>query len=426
MTARVELLAVLLAFACFGSPGQAQTSAGSAVGNAPPDAPANTVKGTITDPTMHGMKAIEVTYPAKWRFKGGMYLSGVGGYGDFLMQDCGSTPTGVYRATSPDGLSFVEQLPAPAWGWASGFHGDWYRAENCFPLHGPTTAREFLKYLAATLGVEYVSDEPAPAAENAKLQEMVRKVNAVSAQLKEKDGEKLASTQWSAELARAAVRYKNGTFTMKGRLNAQVYCWEVIYPADKAAATAKAQETPTTVDRCAASVVYLVAPENQYAGLIEQWDRPGMGARALDSWAQARAARTISDKNGGTAFNFIRDEERLSWRYELARTKEVWRKMFAQFNDTVQLGTEKALTRSAELANSQHAIAADWVDDLLDEKTATDPENGGIPKESSTRATWIDSNGKSYFQARDASANPNGVLEGTWTQRQAAHGDGTQ
>jgi hypothetical protein len=42
------------------------------------------------------------------------------------------------------------------------------------------------------------------------------------------------------------------------------------------------------------------------------------------------------------------------------------------------------------------------------------------------RATWIDSTGKSYFQARDAGANPNGVLEGTWTQRQAAHGDGSQ
>ena len=86
MTARAELLAVLLAFACFGSPGQAQTSAGSAVGNAPPDAPANTVKGTITDPTMHGMKAIEVTYPAKWRFKGGMYLSGEGGYIGLLIR----------------------------------------------------------------------------------------------------------------------------------------------------------------------------------------------------------------------------------------------------------------------------------------------------------------------------------------------------
>jgi hypothetical protein len=100
--------------------------------------------------------------------------------------------------------------------------------------------------------------------------------------------------------------------------------------------------------------------------------------------------------------------------------------MFAQFNDTVQLGMEKALARSAELANSQHAIAADWVDDLLDEKTPADPDNGGIPKESSPRATWIDSTGKSYFQARDASANPNGVIEGTWTQQQAAHRDGAQ
>jgi hypothetical protein len=396
------------------------------VENAPPDAPANTEKGTIVDPTMHGMNAIEVTYPAKWHFKGGIYLSGVEGFGDFLVQDCGSTPTGVYRATSPDGLSFVEQLPAPAWGWASGFHGDWYSAEHCFPLHGPTTAQELLKYLAATLSVEYVSDEPAPAAENSKLQEMVRKANAVSTQLKKKDGGKLPSRQWSVELARAAVRYKNGTFTMKGRLNAQVYCWEVIYPAEKAAAIAKAQETPTIVDRCVASVVYLVAPENQYAGLIEQWDRLEMGGRALDSWVQARTARAISDLNAGAGFNFIRDEERLSLPYKLARTKEVWRTMFAQFNDTVQLGMEKALARSAELANSQHAITADWVDDLLDEKTAPDPENGGIPKESSLRETWIDNTGKSYFQARDASANPNGVLEGTWTQQRVAHGDETQ
>jgi hypothetical protein len=416
---------MLLAFTCFGSLSQAQTSAASAVDSAPPDAPADTDKGIISDPILHGMAAIEVTYPAKWVFKGGMYLSGEAGFGDFLVQDCGWTPIGVYRATSPDGLSFVEQLPAPAWGWASGLHKDLYSAEKCFPLHGPTTAQEFLKYLAATLGVEYVSDEPAKA-ENARLQEMVLKANAASAELKKKDRGKLPYTQWTAELARASVRYKNGTFTMKGRLSAQLNCREVTYPAEKSAAAAKAQETPTTVDRCAASIVYLAAPGNQFAALIDQWDRPGMGARALDAWKQARAARAMSDINERSEFNFIRDEERLSWPYKFARSKAVWRKMSTQFNDTMQLGMDKALARSAMFANSQHAIAADWVDDLLDERAATDSENGSSSKESSLRTTWIDSTGKSHFQAMSASTNPNGVLAGTWTQQQTAHGEGTQ
>jgi hypothetical protein len=78
--------AVLLAFACLGSPGLAQISAESAAGNAPSNAPANTDKTTIADPTMRGMEAFEVTYPAKWRFKGGMYLSGEGGYIGLLIR----------------------------------------------------------------------------------------------------------------------------------------------------------------------------------------------------------------------------------------------------------------------------------------------------------------------------------------------------
>jgi hypothetical protein len=67
-------------------------------------------KAIIKDPSMHGMKAIEVTYPAGWRFKGDLYLAGViGPHMEFKVQDCASAPTGVFRAMSPDGLSIVGQ-----------------------------------------------------------------------------------------------------------------------------------------------------------------------------------------------------------------------------------------------------------------------------------------------------------------------------
>jgi hypothetical protein len=39
--------------------------------------------------------------------------------------------------------------------------------------------------------------------------------------------------------------------------------------------------------------------------------------------------------------------------------------------------------------------------------------------------TWVNSAGQTSYQSNDSSANPNGVMTGTWTQTQQVHGNGT-
>lgn len=402
-----NLAAVMMAFAFIRGVGLAQATASVTTEIATPTAPADTVKNILTDPSLHRINAVEVTIPAKWHFQGGMYLSAVGG--SFQRPDCGRSPTAVYRATSPDGLSFAEQLPAPAWGWASGTHGTWYSGKGCFPLEGPTNTKDFLKYLAATMSLEYVADEPPSAEDNAKLQKMVQETNARLAQ--QSVGTKFQPVKWTVDLARAAVRYKNGTFLMAGRLDAQVLCSEIAIPEGKSAEE-KTDPPPTVIDRCVARVVYLTAPQSAFTDLTALWDRPGMGARPLDTYLNARAEWSRREIKNDAQSSFIRDEERISWRGPLQHSNDVRKRMFDQFNIPVQLGMNGVLAASAKFADSRHSIPPDWVDFFLN--PTSDTENGKTIDE---RVTWFDTAGKNEFETKDPEANPNGILPGTWVKQ---------
>jgi hypothetical protein len=71
-------------------------------------------------------------------------------------------------------------------------------------------------------------------------------------------------------------------------------------------------------------------------------------------------------------------------------------------------------------------MAQDMVDYSLDRSTVMDPNTGQISKVSSAYGnTWVDATGKTSYQTNDPSANPNGVLPGSWTRQSVVHGDGT-
>lgn len=414
-----RLLAVLLATASVGAVAWAQTTAAAGMGKADTPAPANTDKAMIKDPSMHDMKAIEVTYPAGWHFKGDLYLAGVRGpYTDFKVQDCGSGPTGVFRATSPDGLSFVEQWPLAVWGWSNGNKDAWYSGSKCYPLHGPMSAQEYLKYVAAMVGVEYLGEVPSNAAESAKLQKSAQDANARDAA--QKPGGKQPTTQWKMEMAEAMVGYVNGIFKMKGRLTVQLVQSEMTVPDGLDFDQKKKPKTATVMDRCQARVVFIAAPEDQLAAVLSQWDRPGMGPRRLEEWEQARMIKLQADLEGKNASSpFIHEEQLRSWRGDFTRTQRVREKMYEQFDETFKLGLDKALAQSAEIANSKHKIPPDWTDFQLDDQYQNGRDDGEA-RLSMVPNTWTDSAGTGAFETRDLDANPNGILPGTWTSTRPA------
>jgi hypothetical protein len=368
----------------------------------------------IKDPTMHGMKAIEITYPAKWHFRGDLFLSGVTGHaGISKVADCGLGPTAVFRATSPDGLSFVEQWPLAVWGWSNGAKDAWYSGSKCYPLHGPMSAQEYLKFVAAMMGVEYLGDVPANPAESARLQKSAQDANARDAV--QKPGGKQPTTQWKMEMAEAMVGYVNGTFKMKGRLTVQLVQSEMTVPEGLDFDQKKKPKTATVMDRCQARVVFVAAPEDQLVAVLSQWDRPGMGPRRLQEWEQARAMKLQADLEGkNDPSPFIHEEQLLSWRSDFARTQQVREKMSEQFDETFKLGLDKALAQSAEVANSKHKIPPDWADFQLDDQFQDGREDGEA-RLSMVPNTWTDSAGTNAFETRDLDANPNGILPGTWT-----------
>src|SRR5580704_12585109 len=153
-TMRTLLIGVTAAVALFGCKSGTSAAAGSA--SAASAASVGTTVENIPDPTLNNMTAVAVTIPANWHFQGALMQGG---------GKCVSTPYPVFRVTSPDGLSAFEREPTMGWAWGSGPMATAGQMTNCLPLKGPMSAQQFLKYLAGTMGVQYVQDEAEPAAE---------------------------------------------------------------------------------------------------------------------------------------------------------------------------------------------------------------------------------------------------------------------
>ena len=366
----------------------------------------------IQDPTLNNMNAVKVHVPAKWHFQGVMNQGG----------SCVGISSGVFRATSPDGLAFAEKMPQLGWFWGTGFAAK-VKNDDCLPLKQAMSAQDFLKYLAATLKVEYVSEVPIPAEDQARAQQNY--TNAFAGRF---NGSNLQAPKVSRQLAQAIVRYKNGTFQMKGRLGTMVDCIETNHPGMKSILRGMADQPGWTSDKCTATVVYIAAPENQFDAVVNMWDSKEMQPRDLPEWGQAwiernnrQSQQMIQQMNQQAA------AQRQASAQQFAHDQAVRQQMHEQFLSTMQRGTDMSMARAAKVANTNHTIAQDWVDYSLDRQTVLDPHTGQVSKVSSSYGyTWVDSSGHTSYQTNDVNADPNGTLQGTWTRQQVVHGDGTQ
>ncbi len=378
--------------------------------------------GTRTEPiqdvTLNNMTAFEVRIPAKWHFQGTLYQG----------SQCTPAPNPVFRATSPDGLSYVEMMPALSWRWGTGPAAANMPQLDCLPMRGPMSAQQFLKYLATTMKVHYVSSDPVPDEENAKAQAAIRQNNAA---IVARYGRQPGKT--TKELARAIVSYKNGTFAMKGRLDLTLTCMESDFAAQKVLGRwggighppQMVDGQPSTSSKCWTDVTYYTAPENQFDALVRQWAAPGMGAQREDAWVQAWSQRTQQQMNRGiNGINRVGAEQRQASAQQFAHDQGVRQQMSDQFISTMQRGTDLSMARTNESMNARTTAASDWVDYSLDQRTVADPNTGQLTKVSNQAATaWANTSGQVY-QSRDPNANPNGVLQGNWTQQTIVHGNG--
>jgi hypothetical protein len=367
----------------------------------------------ITDPTLNNMVAFDVRVPASWHYQGTLVQGG----------PCVGLPGQVFRLTSPDGLSFLERMPLLGWYWGTG-PAEKVKTTDCLPLKGAMTAQDFLKYLASTMSVEYVADDPVPAADNAAAQKSVQDA---AAAFPARPGASMPQSHQTIELAQAIVRYKNGSFKMKGLLQASVLCMETRYPGMKSILKGMADRPPWSDTKCQAGVRYTVAPEEKFQATLELLAADKVGASVSPAWNQAWMTRT--QQQGAAMAQQIADQgarNRAASAAQFNHDQAVRQQMHEQFLSTMQRGTDQSMARAAQIANTNHTIASDWVDYSLDRQTVRDPNSGQVSKVSSGyNATWVDASGKVSYQTNDPNANPNGTLPGNWTRQQVVHGDGT-
>jgi hypothetical protein len=364
----------------------------------------------ITDPSFRGMTAATVTMPPKWRGQGVLYEPGA----------CANFPSFVFRASSPDGLSYVERMPAFAWSWGTGPVA-LKNTKDCFQADRQIPAQEFLKYMARTLNVEYISDAPVPEAQRAMIQKQQDDANS-----RGPGGGGMRQTK-SMDIARAYIRGKNGTFVMKGRLEALIDCNHNIIPGFRSPNPSTPNQPGSDVYVCTAGVRYTVAPESQFASVEKAWDAEGMGGKQNPQWVQAWWQRKNDMQNAENAANIQHQKDLIAaQQQQFEHDRAVRRQMHQQFLDSMQRATDASMARTQEAMNARGTAASDWVDYALDQKTVADPNTGQITKVSNSYShTWIDSTGKVSYQTNDPNANPNGVLPGNWSQQQTVHGDGT-
>jgi hypothetical protein len=343
----------------------------------------------IHDPVLD-MDAYKVVIPNGWHFQGRL-LQGT---------QCSPIPFPVFRTFSPDGLSEVERLPRFDWFWSDNPYAPQQQA-GCLTLKRTVTASEFLKLLSAMLGVEYTGEEPVPAADLARLASQVAERNAASLK-RAGPGRAITETKTTAK---AGVRYRNGSFEMRGILTGSVQCFTTQLVNFRGPAY--------TSHSCSASIRYVHAPAAGFAAVWPQLDPAHTGAAAIPAWESAYLMAKSQQAMAASRAMFERDMA--------ARQQE-----HEQFMATMQRGTDMSMQRAAAIANQNHTIAADWCDYSLDEQTVRDPNTGQVSKVSSTQSfTWIDSSGRTSFQTNDVNANPNGALPGTWTKQTRVHGDGS-
>src|ERR1700691_4815283 len=175
--------------------------------NEPP--PEGMQRAVLFDPAV-GVNAYTVTYPAGWHYQAMLWQG----------SPCDGISAPVFRVSSADGLSVIERMPPFAWAWGS-YAGNSRPTQGCLDIHQTVSAKDFVKYMSSMLQVEYVADDPIPQQDVQQQQAQFDQLNARSDQMAANGGGQ--THQWG-DMASAKVRFRNGTYTMEGRVGAAIGC----------------------------------------------------------------------------------------------------------------------------------------------------------------------------------------------------------
>jgi hypothetical protein len=347
----------------------------------------------VEDPDLHRI-AFRVTVPAGWTVEGTV-----------LHQFCGG-PRFVYRATSPDGLVAFQKLPRYDWFWSntpSMLQAQ--RSVGCM-VQQPVTAEQVLKnYVAANArpGAKVGASEPLPG-------------------ITEKLPQDLSEA--NASLAAAAASYHMMPMHVEGEATRVHLDYEIegVPVEEWLAAIRKTEDSPLqmpgggAMHQLHSSAVILAgrAPHGQLQAadklLLEI-----MNSEVVDKDWSAQMASITQQQNDeitrkGKATIASMQQQFAQWSKASSAAAQ------AQIRETGQRSIENA----RRIDNDMNVRAQQWADMSLNQQEYRNPSTGERLKGSNQfNRAWVDQGGNTYY-SNSPTDDPNGYLNGNWTELQQA------
>jgi hypothetical protein len=297
-------------------------------------------------------------------------------------------------------------LPSFNWEVKSGSKSDWEGLgvpPECIYLNETLTAAQVLDRYVHTLdGAHVLGPMSVAAGYRQQFDNLLSQMIANHARDHDKDFTTTGDT--------AALRLEtiNGSFTIEQRLRARVIC------------TLQTKPGANPVGNCSARVDVLRAPKGQLDALTSFVASQSLtNAKHDDSWLNAVLARMGKvpfdpPHPGRTALAMVhRQAEDFGLTAE--RRHEAGHELgheFEEIRDFKQSPHERVMEMLG-----QAEVKPDWADSALDSLTQI---RSGSAVQPITVHTWSSTAGQQY-QTCNPNANPNGVLDGSWTETPQVH-----
>jgi len=355
---------------------------------------------TITDPSLNNIVAATLTIPAGWKLQGIEMIS-----------PCTFLPWPVFRAYSPDGLMQYRIEPVFGWQWHPNAKGAY--KSGCANISGPMSAANFLQYYLGTMpgGVHVVGAMAVPAAYQQWAQGLASQKNQMNS-----SAPAAMQTQNTADTAALRIEVVNGTFVVEERLRTVVEC---SMNNDRSTAMSNALYGGT----CWARVDVLTAPQGRLDALVQLVDSNNLPHGVnTPQWMQAALQR--QQRQGAAALAALTAQEKQESAMLYQQFQQIMARSQAEhqaFMQQQESQFQSAMNNANASMNAQSTAASDWVDYSLDQQTVAGP-NGTAKVSSAYSQTWT--NGSQWYQTNDPNTNPNGFLQGNWTQTTQVHGNG--
>jgi hypothetical protein len=278
---------------------------------------------------------------------------------------------------------------------------------GCVNYNGSMTAAQFLQKLEEMIGdhgMHVVGPMPVGSLYEQRAAKVADNMSHIS-----------PSIRGSTTTAAVRIETVNGTFIIEQRLRAYVECRIATSGPD------------LNGGGCSAHVDVERAPKGKLDTLCAMVDAQDLIKTPYeDAWIQ-RVQQTLAQRARQDQINLTRQEQ---------AGNAMLKKQFDDFMATSQRNHDafmaqqessfrSSMNNAVSSMNARSTASSDWVDYALDQQTVVG--QGGYAKVSNSYSqTWSSTVGNqtTWYQTNDPSANPNGILPGSWTQDVKVHGNG--